>query len=194
MDKPIINKSKGIPVAIALTVIAGIVLVVLGLPSLRGLRYQSQAAGQAKYDYESGKKFIANIQTTYTSLSSSGLDKQLSVAAPADEDIPSALVQLDAMVSKAGLSLNSLSPSTENGKTDINIIVSGGFTNLQQFMKLIETNLRPFNVQSVSINSFEADGKILTAGTYEIILSKNSIGSSTGQSINSGEPTTVTSQ
>lgn len=177
MENLLPNKSKGITTAIVLAAVAGLVLVLLGIPSLRGLKYQAQAEAQTKYDYESGKRFIGDIEQTYSRLTSSGVDILLGIASPADTDISAALVQLDAMVSESGLALNSLSPSTEGGQTNIGTIVSGEFEKLQTFLKLIETNLRPFNVQSVSINSFEADGKIITAGTYEIILSKKSTGS-----------------
>ncbi len=188
------KNNKGITSAIILTVVAVGVLAVLGIPSLRGLRYQAQASAQAKYDYESGKKFVNDVQTTYTRLTSSGLDKQLSIAAPADVDIPAALVQLDAMVAQAGLTLNSLSPSTSGGQTNVNLIVSGDYAQLQTFLKLIETNLRPFDIQSVAINTFESDGKIKTAGTYDIVLSKNKNATSENQSTSSSNSVTVTSK
>ena len=193
MDNISPNKSKGIVTAIVLTIIAGIVLFALGIPSLRSLRNQAQAADQAKSDYSSGKIYIDAVAATYSSLTAGGLDKTLSVAAPADIDIPSALVQLDAMVAQSGLSLNSLTPSTEGGQDNINLIASGEFGQLQSFLKLVESNLRPFDIESVAVNSYEADGKILTAGTFEVILSKKTPGSTSSQSTTSNESVTVSS-
>lgn len=118
----------------------------------------------------------------------------LSLAIPEDSDVGSAMVALEALAAKTGVSLLSIEPGKDNdttGELPVTIHLQAGYTNLIDFMTSTQKNLRPITVQTNTITKPQ-EGDVLDA-TLVLPFSYSAKPAQTATSSNPG-PTASPSQ
>lgn len=160
-------------ITVVLIVLAAVVFGLVAIPLLKKLKTNSAKAAMANYNTTAGKKYISDIEAAYSKLAANpDAVALLDTASPVNPDVAGAMTQLDGLVSDSGLALNTMSPSQgDNGSMKINLLTNGTYENLQKFLVGLENNLRPFVIDSITINSYESGDQTLTAGDFSIELS-----------------------
>ncbi|TSC96377.1 MAG: hypothetical protein CEN88_365, partial [Candidatus Berkelbacteria bacterium Licking1014_2] len=74
--------------------------------------------------------------------------------------MPEAMTQLSTITQNAGLTLESIAPSTDKEKDEkdnltINLSLSGDFVKFKDWLAKSENNLRPIKITSLTINGLE---------------------------------------
>lgn len=119
------------------------------------------AAQQALYEGQA--KMVEDVQNLIKSFQGSkGIQTSVSLAIPNGEQIVGALRQIDAISKEANVALTSVKFSSASsritqqqmlkklGALKIGISVGGGYANLKDFLRKIETTVRIANVKSFS--------------------------------------------
>lgn len=75
----------------------------------------------------------------------------LSLAAPAEAQVPELLVMVDTMARRANLTLINATPAAAAAGTRLDLSVKGSYTGMVDFLDLINRNLRPGTVKNFSI-------------------------------------------
>lgn len=78
----------------------------------------------------------------------------LTLALPTDSDVGSALVALEALGTKTGLSVVSIDPGrgeASTGRLPVSVRVQGGYANLVDFMIASQKNLRPITISTATL-------------------------------------------
>jgi Tfp pilus assembly protein PilO len=141
------------------------------------------------------KTKLVNLKQKYESLSNE--EQKITEALPSQEDIPSLLVQVEALASQNGLILDSINLSsleeTKKSKTStqaspvppvgtlevgskpitIDLALSGNSGALKNFLKAVESNLRLMDVTSVSFGESAATAPLTTSGLVTFKVSLN---------------------
>jgi Tfp pilus assembly protein PilO len=199
---PIRRESKmNSTIIIALLVLVGAIACIyyIGLPSARELKTKNQELAVAQANNKAAKEHISDVQVAYGKLAAIEAQLELlNIAAPVDPDLPEALIQINEIVNKNQLNLESLSPGNKSGNAlVIGLTVNGNYAQLKQCLVDLEKNLRPVKIDSVSMASSEnEEGGATTGGTYDIKMSyvgvPDETGSQTDTSGTSDESTTNT--
>lgn len=147
-----------------LLLVGAIVLIwTVTWPMIGELKVLSGQVGEKETILSTGRERIAAIQRTAAQISSLPSQKDLlDVAMPTDSDAAGALVQLNEMVSRAGLKIVSAQPGkAEKGILPMNIVVEGPFSNVLHLISLCELNLRPIQVSQIDATAV-TDGSLST--------------------------------
>ena len=147
----------------------------LGTPAIKMLKEKTHELAVAKADRRTGEEYIGNIQAAYGKLKAVEAQLELlNIAAPATPDLAEALVQINDIVNKTQLSLETITPSQPaGGEVSIGLTVSGSYAQLKQTLIDFEKNLRPIKVDTIALATAEnsESGGMTTGGTYSIKLS-----------------------
>lgn len=167
-------KANRIALLAFLAVVVAIVLVYLAtIPIYKSFKKASLDLSVKRGDIAAGKEWIDNVNQAYTKLN--GLKQEnelLDVAMPQEPMVPEALIQINEIVSRAGLKIISLAP-TIGGKGDsqgveITLSVEGPFKSFQEFFRLAEKNLRPIAVKSINLVASQEGNKL--SGSFQLNL------------------------
>lgn len=161
-------------VALLVCVAAVACLYYIGLPAIKELKTKNQELAVAQADNKAAKQYISDIQLAYGKLSAIEAQLELlDIAAPTTPDLPEALIQVNEIVNKNQLGIESLSPGDKSGGTvSIGLTVNGSYAQLKQLLIDLEKNLRPIKIDSVAMASSESEGGgATTGGTYDIKMS-----------------------
>lgn len=77
----------------------------------------------------------------------------LSLAVPSEPQIPELLIMVQAMATRAGLTLVNATPSATPAGTKMDITLKGGYSGMVNFLDILNRNLRPGVVQNFAIIS-----------------------------------------
>lgn len=171
MPEEKIKKSRLPYIAFLSFILAIIVAWFLAFPGFAKLKETTTQIKAKQSDLEKGRQKVEDLKTAQNLLKKAEADLTLlDIAVPKDEGVAEALIQVNELVSKAGLKVVAIQPSTqgEAGKLPISLTLQGGFEGLKNFIESAEKNLRPIEVQSVNLVG-SAEGGELSA-TFELRL------------------------
>jgi len=155
----------------------------LGAPAIKVLKEKTHELAVARADRQAGENYISGIQVAFGKLKAVEAQLELlNIAAPATPDLAEALVQINDIVNKNQLSLETITPSQPTGgEVSIGLTVTGSYAQLKQTLVDFEKNLRPIKVDTIALATAEKSesGGMTTGGTYSIKLSYVDSASST---------------
>ncbi|PIP21920.1 MAG: hypothetical protein COX39_00300 [Candidatus Nealsonbacteria bacterium CG23_combo_of_CG06-09_8_20_14_all_40_13] len=170
------NESILILICLALIILVG---WLFDKPRLAALKSQNTDIVAKQQEVTDTQKKIDDLKTVAGQMKAADAQIQLlNLAYPSDAGIPEILVSVEAMVGRAGLTVVSIAPSAgesssggtaESGQVPVNIIASGSFSNLLSFTQILEKNLRPIKIKSISISAQAADSASSSA-SFSIAL------------------------
>lgn len=96
---------------------------------------------------------VQTLRKLLTDVRTGGTLNLLSLAVPSEPQIPELLIMVQAMVTRAGLTLVNATPSASAGGTKMDITLRGGYSGVVSFLDILNRNLRPGVVQNFSIIS-----------------------------------------
>lgn len=178
-------KSEGITVLICLAVIV-LVGFLLEKPQLLSLKEKNAQILARQQEISASQQKLSDLRTAASQLKAAEKELELlNLALPSDVGIPEVLVSVEAMVSRAGLTVNSITPASEGEKTTgevpVSVSASGSFAQLVSFTQILEKNLRPVKIKSIAIAASTAEGQTGVSATYNITLLYQPIGAEVGE-------------
>ena len=140
--------------AILISIAAIIVCWEVALPS-----YAKNIADRDQYqaDATAAQAKLTSVNTNATKLSASGADEiinQLKIAIPEDKDLPNLITELEAIAKNEGMFIPA--PSITDGADNtvaISFGISGTLQEIESFMATIQSDLRFFNIKSISMST-----------------------------------------
>lgn len=140
--------------AVIVSIAAIIVAWQVALPT-----YSRNLTDQKKYtaDLTASEKKLTSVSTNATKLSTTeaqNLVNELKIAIPEDKDMANLITEIEAIAASRGMFIPS--PSITDGADDtvsISFGISGSLAEIQKFMETIQSDLRFFNIKSISMSN-----------------------------------------
>lgn len=137
----------------AVVIIFGYWLVII--PALNQAKADNQLIIQKKQEATTLEDRLQAIKEAGSLLQKNpDLLNQLTLAMPEDSDVGGAMVAIEALAAKTGVSLLSIEPGKGDNTTgvlSVTIHLQAGYPNLIDFMTATQKNLRPITIQTNTI-------------------------------------------
>lgn len=98
----------------------------------------------------------------------------LELSMPKEEQIPEILVQIEAMVGEAGLTIGDVNPkkNEKEKKVEVTLSVGGEYANIINLMGLLQENIRPVSISEINLSKGEkAEENANQSLTFSLIAS-----------------------
>lgn len=131
------------------------------IDGLKQLNTQVEAKISEISKYQDNISALNILKNQYSQIS--GQISKLGLAIPADADMPNLLTQVEYMANSSGMKLNSIQPGKETAKgvVPVTINLKGDFTGLNNFVTMLEKNIRPANIKTINIASVSNEESLL---------------------------------
>lgn len=172
-DKETLNSKSALTIFVVL-ILSLLLTIFLTWPKIKELKDKSTEMEALKAEKLELDAKISALEDAKSQIAAAKKSiETLDLAIPPDDGMPEILVSLENMVSRAGLSLNQLTPisqgeETASSETKITVSSTGSFQNIISLYQLFEKNIRPIKFNSVSLTTSGDKGDV--SSTFELSL------------------------
>jgi Tfp pilus assembly protein PilO len=165
MDNKSDKKSNSAAIIASICVIGiiaiGYFYIYPNVDSLKKINTDVEAKIAEISKYQDNISALNILKNQYSQISTQ-LSK-LGLAVPADADMPDLLTQVEYMANSSGMKLNSIQPGKETAKgvVPVTINLKGDFTGLNNFVTMLEKNIRPAGIKTINITSVSGEESLL---------------------------------
>ncbi len=167
--------NKFVPLGILVIALLALLVVFPMMGEIRDATAKVQGYKNGVKELEAKKDKLRSFKAKLT-----GREEEieaLKLAMPASQQIPEVLVMMESIANNVGLQVSgvNIQPSESGGEVGVTLSAEGTYDNLFKFTQVLEGNLRPISIKSMSIGASGNNNQLISASVNLGILYQGTV-------------------